>query len=287
MSEAKPALGFIGLGNMGGPMTRRLIAAGHTVFAYDVMPGKAPTGARGCASAAEVARQSDMVLVCVTNGKALEAAVFGAGGVAEGASAGKLLVDHTSSDPETSRTFAQRLAPTGMRWLDAPISGGASGAADGSLVVFCGGDAADVTRFQTVAPAIAQKVSHMGPVGAGQATKLCNQVLVGGTLALLAETVSLARRAGIDPAALPEALRGGFADSRPLQVWGPRMAARHYEPKAGAVGGMLKDLDAVAKLARSAEAPVPMAARAAEILRQYIARAGADKDTASVAELYD
>ena len=287
MTETKPVLGFIGLGNMGGPMTRRLIAAGHAVFAYDIAPGKIPPGARACASAADVARQADMVLVCVTNSKALEAAVFGAGGVAEGASAGKLLVDHTSSDPETARTFAQRLASTGMRWLDAPISGGAAGAADGSLVVFCGGDAADVARFQAIAPAIAQKVTHMGPVGTGQATKLCNQVLVGGTLALLAETVSLARRAGIDPAALPGALAGGFADSRPLQAWGPRMAARNYEPKAGAVGGMLKDLDAVAKLARATEAPVPMAARAAEILRQYVLRAGADKDTASVAELYD
>lgn len=287
MNEPKPALGFIGLGNMGGAMTRRLVAAGHAVFAYDIAPGKVPPGARTCASAAEVARQADMILVCVTDSKALEAAVFGAGGVAEGAGAGKLLVDHTSSDPETARHFAQRLASTGMRWLDAPISGGAAGAADGSLVVFCGGDAADMARFQAIAPAIAQKVTHMGPVGAGQATKLCNQVLVGGTLALLAETVSLARRAGIDPAALPAALAGGFADSRPLQVWGPRMAARRYEPKAGAVGGMLKDLDAVAKLARATEAPVPMAARAAEILRQYVLRAGADKDTASVAELYD
>jgi 3-hydroxyisobutyrate dehydrogenase len=287
MTEPKPALGFIGLGNMGGAMTRRLVAAGHTVFAYDVVPGKVPQGALSCASAADVARQADIVLVCVTNAKALEAAVFGPSGVAEGASASKLLVDHTSSDPETARHFAQRLAPTGMRWLDAPISGGVGGAVDGSLVVFCGGDAADVARFRPIAPAIAQKVTHVGPIGTGQATKLCNQVLVGGTLALLAETVSLARRSGIDPAMLPEALRGGFADSRPLQVWGPRMAARHYEPKAGAVGGMLKDLDAVAKLARSVEAPVPMAARAAEVLRQYVLHAGAEKDTASVAELYD
>jgi len=287
MNEQKIALGFIGLGRMGGAMSRRLIAAGYTVSAYDIAPGKVPPGARAAASPAEVARQSDVVLICVTNAKALEAALFGPGGVAEGARAGTLLVDHTSSDPQTARAFAARLSVSGMRWLDAPISGGVAGAEEGSLAVFCGGDAADVARFQAIAPAIAHRVTHMGAIGAGQATKLCNQVLVGGTLALLAETVSLARRAGIDPAKLPAALGGGFADSRPLQVWGPRMAARRYEPKAGAVGGMLKDLDAVAGLARATGAPVPMAARAAEILRQYILRTGADRDTASVAELYE
>lgn len=269
-------------------MSRRLLAAGYALAVHDIAPDRTPPGARACEGAAEVARNAEMVLVCLTGTRALEEVILGPGGVAEAGTQDKLLVDLTSGDPQTSRRLAAQLhARCGMRWLDAPISGGVAGAAEGSLAMFCGADAADVERFRPVAAAIAQNVTHMGAIGAGQATKLCNQVLVGGMLALLAETVNLARRAGIDAAMLPAGLAGGFADSRPLQVWGPRMASRRFEPQTGHASGILKDLEAATELARACGAPLPMAERSVEILRRYAESGGAGKDSASLVTLYD
>lgn len=289
MSE-QPTLGYIGTGLMGAPMTARLLAAGNKVVVWNRTQAKAePLVAKGAVmgdSAAEVARQADIVFMCLTDTKAVEAAVFGADGIAAGARKGSILVDFSSIQPEATRAFAARLErDTGMRWLDAPVSGGVPGAEAGTLAIMAGGTQ-DV--FEAVKPFVLQMAAQftlMGPTGAGQTTKLCNQVIVGCTMAVLAEAARLATNAGVDAARLPEALAGGFADSKPLQIFVPRMVNGHHEPPLGHVYTMLKDLDSVSELARASASPVPFTAMAAEQFRLLSVRGGNDADALEIFKL--
>ena len=158
----------------------------------------------------------------------------------------KLVVDFSSIHPDAARSIAARLkAATGMGWIDAPVSGGTKGAEEGSLAVMAGGDAADIERARPYVLAMARRFTHMGPTGAGQTTKLCNQVIAGCAMAVLAEATRLASNAGIDATKLPEALAGGFADSIPLQLFVPRMAQGIHSPPLGHIATILKDLDTV------------------------------------------
>ena len=167
---------------------------------------------------------------------------------------------------------------TGMAWVNSPVSGGVQGAAAGTLAIMCGGEAADVERVRPVVMSLCQRFTHMGPSGAGQITKLCNQVIVGSTLAVLAEAVNLAERAGVDARRLTEALTGGWANSKPFQIFVPRMAAHAHEPKLGAVATMLKDLDTATSVGRANEAALPMTALAAELMRISVAHGSAEDD---------
>jgi 3-hydroxyisobutyrate dehydrogenase len=277
---------------MGIPIAARVLAGGHALTVYDIdrerVVHAARLGAVVGTSAADVAQRSDIVMTCVTNGNALEAVLFGPSGLASVHREGALLADLSSVHPNTTCSLAERLlAASGMRWVDAPVSGGVRGAEAGTLAIFCGGAATDVDRFRPVSTLFAQRLTHFGGIGSGQVAKLCNQTLVGTTLVALAETMNLARRAGLDPAMLPEAFRGGFADSPPLQTWGPRMATGNFEPQIGSVSGLLKDLDAATDLARSCGAPLPMLAAAAEIMRLYAAGQSGHSDTASLIRLFD
>lgn len=289
MSE-KRTLGFVGTGLMGAPMTARLLAAGNRVAVWNRTASKAqPLVAQGAViadSAADVARQADIVFMCLTDTNAVEAVVFDADGIAAGASKDGILVDFSSMQPEATRTFAKRLeAETGMRWLDAPVSGGVPGAEAGTLAIMAGGTQ-DV--FEAVKPFVLQMAAQftlMGPTGAGQTTKLCNQVIVGCTMAVLAEAARLATNAGVDAARLPEALAGGFADSKPLQLFVPRMVNGQHEPPLGHVYTMLKDLDSVGELARKSASPVPFTAMAAEQFRLLSVRGGDDADALEIFKL--
>ena len=172
-----------------------------------------------------------------------------------------------------------------MYHIDAPVSGGTPGAENGTLVIMTGGRAEDIERARPVLSHLAARVTRMGDSGAGQATKLCNQVIVGSLIPIIAEAVRLAESAGVDARMLPEALKGGFADSGPLQVFGARMAACAYEPVIGTCAIMLKDLDNAAALAKANTVPLPMTHAATELYRMQAARGHLERDLSSLVEL--
>jgi 3-hydroxyisobutyrate dehydrogenase len=257
-------LAYVGMGLMGLPMAKRLLAAGYRVTVWNRTAAKcAPAveaGAMLATSAAEAARGAAVVFMCLTDTKAVEAAVFGKDGIAEGIARDAVLVDFSSMSPEATRDFAARLhALSGAQWLDAPVSGGVAGAEAGTLAVMAGGTPEAFARAEPYVRAMAQRFTLMGPSGAGQTTKLCNQVIVGSLMCVLAEATRLATNAGIEAARLPEALAGGWADSRPMQICVPRM---------------VKDLDTARLLGMQRNSPLPMASLAAETFRTLIAREG-------------
>jgi len=289
MSE-RPRLGFIGIGLMGKPMTLRLLAAGYAVAVWNRSPDKlAPVlaeGARAAGSPAEVARAADIVMMCVTDQAAAGEVLFGPDGVIQGGAPGKLLVDFSSIAPASARDFAARLErECGMRLVDAPVSGGTVGAEQGTLAIMAGGRPEDIERARPVVMHLAQRFTRMGDAGAGQVTKLCNQVIVGCLFPVIAEAVRLAEAAGVDATALPQALKGGFADSLPLQVFGARMAARQFAPPLGAVAIMLKDLENAAAVAKQAGVPLPMARTAAELYRLLAAQGRAHDEPSVLVDL--
>ena len=282
-------LGFIGIGLMGRPMTLRLLAAGHEVTVWNRNREKlAPVlkkGARAAASPAAVARAAEIVMLCVTDQRAVEEVLFGADGVAAGAKRGLLVVDFSSIAPAAARDFSRRLEKEGVGLVDAPVSGGVAGAEKGTLAIMAGGSADHVERARPAVMHLAQRFTRMGDSGAGQTTKLCNQIIVGSLIAVIAEAVRLAESAGVDARMLPEALKGGFADSAPLQVFGARMAARTFEPSLGAVSIMLKDLENAAAVAKEKTVPLPMARTAAELYRLLTAQGRGEKEISTIIEL--
>jgi 3-hydroxyisobutyrate dehydrogenase len=283
-------LGYLGLGMMGSPMARRLINSGHDVTVWNRSPGKAAglvaAGAKAASHPRDIAAAASIIFMCLTDAAAVDEVVFGSDGFATAAGAGKLVVDFSSIHPDAARTIAARLkAANGMGWIDAPVSGGTKGAEEGTLAVMAGGDAAEIERARPYVLAMARRLTHMGPVGAGQTTKLCNQVIVGCAMTVLAEATRLAVNAGIDATRLPEALAGGFADSIPLQLFVPRMAQGIHSPPFGYISTLLKDLDTVVGVARDTSTPVPMAALAAQLFRLAKAARGADADALEVYKL--
>ena len=283
-------LGYLGLGMMGFPMTRRLLDAGHDVMIWNRSAGKAAAlvdgGAKLADRPSDVAATADIIFMCLTDAAAVEAVVFGPDGLATVAGHGKLVVDFSSIHPDAARVTAARLKQAnGMGWIDAPVSGGSKGAEEGTLAVMAGGDAAEIEQVRPYVLAMARRLTHMGPVGAGQTTKLCNQVIVGCAMTVLAEATRLAINAGIDAAKLPEALAGGFADSIPLQLFVPRMVKGIHSPPLGHIATMLKDLDTVVDVARDTSSPVPMSALAAQLFRLAKAARGADADALEVFKL--
>ena len=187
---------------------------------------------------------------------------------------------------DAARELARRLKEAnGAGWIDAPVSGGTKGAEEGTLAIMAGGDARDIERVRPYVLSMARRFTHMGPTGAGQTTKLCNQVIVGCAMAVLAEATRLAVNAGIDANRLPEALAGGFADSIPLQLFVPRMAQGIHSPPLGHIATMLKDLDTVADVAQATSTPVPMASLAGQIFRLAKAARGADADALEIYKL--
>lgn len=283
-------LGYLGLGMMGFPMTRRLLNAGHDVAVWNRSAGKATAlvevGAKVAAHPCDVGATAGIIFMCVTDAKAVEEVVFGGDGLATVEGAGKLVVDFSSIHPDAARSIAARLkAANGMGWIDAPVSGGTVGAEEGTLAVMAGGDVADIERVRPYVLAMARRLTHMGPTGAGQTAKLCNQVIVGCAMAVLAEAARLAVNAGIDAKRLPEALAGGFADSIPLQLFVPRMVQGIHSPPLGHIATMLKDLDTVIDVARDTSSPVPMSALAAQLFRLAKSARGADADALEIYKL--
>ena len=282
-------LGYIGIGLMGKPMVLRLLAAGHEVTVWNRSRGKlAPVlakGAKAAESPAAVARASEIVMMCVTDQKAEEEVLFSPQGIFDSGARNLLIVDFSSIAPSSARSFSERLRSKGIAMVDAPVSGGVPGAEQGTLAIMAGGRAEDIERARPVVMHLAQRFTRMGDAGAGQVTKLCNQIIVGSLFPVLAEAIRLAEAAGVDAKMLPEALKGGFADSLPLQVFGARMAARRFEPPLGANDIMLKDLENAAAVAKEFGVPLPMARTAAELYRLLAAQGKGAADPAVLVEL--
>lgn len=282
-------LGYIGIGLMGKPMVLRLLAAGHEVTVWNRSRDKlAPVvekGAKAAASPAEVARASEILMMCVTDQRAAEQVLFGKDGVLEGGAKDKLVVDFSSIAPASARDFANRLKAKGIGMIDAPVSGGVPGAEKGTLAIMAGGSAEHIERARPVVMHLAQRFTRMGDSGAGQVTKLCNQIIVGSLFPVIAEAIRLAEAAGVDAKSLPEALKGGFADSLPLQIFGARMAARNFEPPLGTNDIMLKDLENAAAVAKECGVSLVMAQAAADLYRLLKAQGKGEKDPAVLVDL--
>jgi 3-hydroxyisobutyrate dehydrogenase-like beta-hydroxyacid dehydrogenase len=284
-------IGFIGLGLMGQAFTRRLTECGYTVSGYDIDTDKVKLaeahGVTPAGSSAEVTAASDIVLVCVISTEAVREAILGSGGVVESGSSDKVLVDHSTTVVETTRSIAGELRERcGMGFVDAPVSGGPPAAEAGNLAIMAGGEDADIARVQPVMDQLAGVFTHLGPVGAGQITKMVNQILVLNNYCVLAEALALAEAGGIDASKIPDALATGHAGSNLLKAAFPRMIARDFEP-AGYARQVLKDLDMVHDIAKSLKVPTPMSSQAASLFRILVSKGHAEKDGIAVLKLYD
>lgn len=283
-------LGFIGVGAMGLPMVRRLLAAGHSVTVWDHAPeglaAAEQAGATAAQNAVSVAHVAEIVFLCLTDATAVETVVLGPDGIFLAPSRRTIVVDFSSVPPASACSIAEKLkAANGMSWIDAPVSGGPTGAADGTLAVMAGGDPADLERVKPYVLMMSQRFTRMGAIGAGQATKLCNQIIAACAMVVIAEATRFAADVGIDAARLPEALAGGYADSTPLQLFVPRMANDVAEPAIGPVSIILKDLDTIADVARVHATPLPMATLAAQMFRLLKASRGANADVLEIYKL--
>ena len=279
-------LGYVGIGLMGLPMTKHLLSKGHSVIAYDIVPGKAEaSGAKIADSPAGVCAGVDAVLLNLPTNEAVEAAMFGPKGVASAAKS--LVVDFSTIKVDNGKKFSELLKKqTGCNWIDAPVSGGPPAAANGSLTVMAGGNPADIERLQPLWRDVAARFTHMGPVGAGLAAKMINQLVVGCGNAVMAEACLLAEAAGIDATAIPSCLAGGHADSTLLQQIYPRMAARDFVPR-GYARQMLKDLEMVNELAAKHHTPLQMMAEALSLYRLLVHLGHSEIDTSGIFKLYE
>lgn len=292
MSNSLPlSLGFAGIGLMGLPMCRRLLAAGHELTVWNRSPDKcAPlvaAGARQVQTPGELCEAADVVMLCLADTAVVREVVFGPDGIAGKARPGQLLVDFSSLEPSATREMAAQLkAATGMGWLDAPVSGGTPGAQAGTLAIMVGGDASDLERVRPALLSLGQRVTHMGGVGAGQVTKACNQMIVACNALVIAEVVALAEKSGVDAGLIADALAGGFADSKPLQILAPQMAESRFEPVKWHVRTLLKDLDSAVKFSREQGVATPVSGLAAQLMRLHGSQGHLEKDPATLIDLY-
>ena len=278
----------IGVGIMGSAIARRLLDCGHAVSVFDLDTAKADAlkqqGAQAANTAAEAAAASDFVITSLNAAAVVERAIFGEAGVAAAtpADARRLLIDMSSIDPPSTRRLAQTLRErTGMGFVDAPLSGGAPKALLGQLTVMAGGHADDVARARAVMDSLCANYTHMGESGAGQTTKLVNQLLCAIGFQAVAEAVRLAEAGGVDASKLAAALAGGRADSQILREFGPKMAARDDTP-TGRIDNMLKDLEAVQAFAQAERLPLPLAGAVSELHRAFVAAGLGPEDTAAM-----
>lgn len=282
---------LIGAGIMGQAIGSRLIASGHVLTIFDIDPAKVAQlvekGAKPAASPADAASSSDFIIFSLNHADIVHKAVFGADGIALKADSSKLLIDMSSIDPASTADMAARLkAETDMAWVDCPLSGGVPGALAGKLTIMAGGEEADFQRARSVMKDLAANYTLMGPTGAGQTTKLVNQLFCALALQAVAEAVKLAEAGGVDPARIPSALAGGRADGRIMQEFMAKFAARDFT-HTGSLGNMLKDLDSIQAFALKTKTPLPLTSAVTDIHRILVAMGLAAKDSAEAMRLLD
>ncbi|MEW9310248.1 2-hydroxy-3-oxopropionate reductase [Labrys neptuniae] len=273
-------IGFVGLGIMGSPMAGHLIAAGHTVYLTTLGPVPAEltaAGGKAEASAADVARKADIIITMVPDTPDVETVLFGKNGVAEGLSAGKLVIDMSSISPVETKKFAKRINELGCDYLDAPVSGGEVGAKAASLTIMVGGPEAAFERARPLFETMGKNITLVGGNGDGQTTKVANQIIVALTIEAVGEALLFASKAGADPAKVRQALMGGFAASRILEVHGDRMVKRTFDP-GFRIALHQKDLNLALDGARTLGIALPNTATAQELFNTCASHGGRDWD---------
>ena len=275
-------VGFIGLGVMGRPMALHLQRAGHELHVWARRPASvAGLPATICATPSELGRCCEVVFTVITSSADVEAVALGADGLSEGMAPGSVLVDCSTIAPDVARHIAAQLGEKGIAMLDAPVSGGAQGAIDATLAIMVGGEADVVDRLRPLLACLGQRIVHIGPNGAGQVAKACNQMIMVAAIQAAAEAMRLAAAAGVDCAKVKEALAGGSAASRVLDVMGERMVRRDF---AAGIEARLhhKDFGLVRAAARQCGMPVPLAAVVDQQLNVLMAQGWGADDTASL-----
>jgi len=273
-------IGFIGLGIMGAPMAGHLINDGHTLFTNTVGPTPSAlveAGARVCLSGAEVASQADIVFIMVPDTPQVDEVLFGKDGVASALTAGKIVVDMSSISPVATKEFARRINALGCEYLDAPVSGGEVGAKAASLTIMVGGSEAAFAKVKPLFDKMGKNITLVGGNGDGQITKVANQIIVALTIEAVGEALLLAAKAGADPARVREALMGGFANSRILEVHGERMVKRTFAP-GFRIDLHRKDLNLALTTGRQLGVALPNTATAQELFNTCAAHEGGGWD---------
>jgi 2-hydroxy-3-oxopropionate reductase len=280
----------VGLGIMGRPMAHNLLRAGYPLVVQNRSPGPVAelvaAGAEAAGSPAEAAARADVVITMLVNTEVVEQVALGPDGLAEGLRPGATYVDMSSISPLAARRIATRLAEKGVDALDAPVSGGEIGAREATLVIMVGGSAEAFARVQPIFEALGSRVVHVGEAGAGQVAKACNQLVVGLTIDAVAEALLLASAAGVDPAKVREALLGGFANSRVLDLHGQRMLEHRFAPGARA-SMQLKDLNIIAEMAEAYGVLLPGARTARQLYQELVESGGADLDHSGLLTLLE
>jgi 2-hydroxy-3-oxopropionate reductase len=269
-------VGFVGLGIMGTPMAAHLLAAGHELYAFDIRPVPAalvPQGARVCACGREVAEKSDIVITMVPDTPHVAAALFDPNGVAEGLSPGKIVVDMSSISPVETKSFARRINEIGCAYLDAPVSGGEVGAKAASLTIMVGGPADVFEKVKPLFEKMGKNITLVGGNGDGQTCKVANQIIVALNIEAVGEALLFASKMGADPAKVRQALMGGFASSRVLEVHGERMVKRTFDP-GFRIELHQKDLNLALSSARAVGMSLPNTATAQELFNACAAHGG-------------
>jgi 2-hydroxy-3-oxopropionate reductase len=269
-------VGFIGLGIMGAPMAGHLIAGGHALFLKtrrDVPEALVSAGGTPCATAAEVAERSDVIVLMLPDTGDVEAVLFGPQGVAEGLRPGKTVIDMSSISPIATRGFAERVEAAGCDYLDAPVSGGEVGAKNAALSIMVGGEAEAFARVRPLLDLMGKTVTHVGEAGAGQVAKVANQIIVALTIEAVAEGLLFASKAGADPAKVRQAITGGLATSRILELHGERMIKRTFDP-GFRIKLHQKDLNLALEGAKSLGVSLPATALAQQLFSACVAQGG-------------
>ena len=288
--SVKPAVGFIGIGAMGEPMALNLIKAGYALTVYarraEAAAALVTAGAALAATPAAVARASEIVVTMVTTAADCEQVTLGAQGIIEGAAAGAVVIDMATISPLAARRIAEVLATRGIEHIDAPVSGGPMGARDATLSIMAGGTETVFARVKGLFEAMGKTILHMGDHGAGQVTKACNQLSLTVTLQGVAEAINLAARCGVDPVKVREAMLGGFAASRVLELFGKRMVERDFEHGVDA-RFYHKDLNIVLGLTHELGLPSPAAAVTLQQINALVGRGGAYSDFSRMIEVLE
>ena len=262
-------VGFVGLGIMGKPMALNLVREGFEVTVFSRSPGPVEEvvagGARRATSLADLAAGRDVVITMILDSPDVEAVILGPDGILDHAEPGTVIIDMSTVRPETARAVAEAAAAKGCAALDAPVSGGDVGARDGTLSIMVGGEAAALSRVRPVLEALGTTIEHVGPAGAGQTVKAANQLIISGTLAVLAEAIVLLEASGVDPTTALRVLDGGMAQSRILERKGPQMVERRFDP-GFRVDLHLKDMGIVLATARDRGVAVPVAGLITQLL---------------------
>ena len=281
-------VGFIGPGIMGGPMAHNLIKGGHKLHVYarrpEAMASLLTAGATGCTTPAEVAKYADVIFTIVSDTPDVEEVIFGANGIAGSARAGAVIVDMSTISPNATKQFAERLAKLGIDMLDAPVSGGETGAINGTLSIMAGGKVEVFERVKPLFECMGKNIVHIGDNGAGQVAKACNQIVVAVTIEAVAEALTFARKNGANPAKVRAALMGGFAGSKIMEVHGQRMLDNDFKP-GFKVGLHQKDMRIVMETAHQLGVALPAAALVTQHLNALMGTNDAELDSSAIVKV--